>query len=306
MLKSLDNVIGQEIELGTVEVTTAELRAYGAAVGDAVIETADAGQAAPLGFMLALRRGPQPDVDLLDGTVSVHAGHVITSRRPLIVPGAYVVRARLADVFEKNGRSGPLTVVVRQVDIGTADGAPVATVEDQQIVRWRRVNTEAGAARPANQTVPATPPAEIASFSRRADPTVPPDLDVGSEIEERCTAPDAPAIARYAGRLAGGESLFTDVRYARSLGYADVIVPGPLLSAMLERFLRRRYSGLALRRLAVTFRVSVIAAEPITLAAVVIEQRWHDAHMAIVCDLSIENSDGERAALGTAELTTTD
>ena len=97
--------------------------------------------------------------------------------------------------------------------------------------------------------------------------------------------------------------MFTDSAFARALGYADVIVPGPLQSALLEAFLHEYLPGWTLGRLSLTFRVSLIAGEPITLAAVVVEHVLERGAAMLVCDLSLENRDGERAALGLAELT---
>ena len=96
--------------------------------------------------------------------------------------------------------------------------------------------------------------------------------------------------------------VYGDRRVAQRLGYADVIVPGPLQSALLESFLRRRLRGWTLHRLSLTFRVSLIAHEPIVLSAVVVEHEDSTHPSTLLCDLSLENRDGERAAVGTAEL----
>lgn len=304
MLTVPRELIGRDIDLGSVDVSVDRLRQYAAAVGDDILSRGP-WHVAPLGFVLALRGGPLPAVELPANTVSVHGGHAITSHRALIAPGVYRLQARVAGVFDKNGRSGPLTVIARRAEIRAADGSLVATVDDQQIVRWR--------AEPAAPLPPIPAPREDALHSE-ADETLHAaasaepaaggsDLEVGALVAlQRRSAPSASAIATYAQNLAGGEPMFTDSAFARALGYTDVIVPGPLQSALLEAFLRERLPGWTLRRLSLTFRVSLIAREPISLAAVVVEHAPQRSGAMLVCDLWLENGDGERAALGLAEL----
>ena len=298
MLALPSDLLGRDVDLGTVEVTPDRLRAYAAAVGDRAAGR-EPFREAPLGFALALRGGPVPEVDLPADTISVHGGHVITAHHPLTAPRGYALRARVTDVFEKSGRSGPLIVIVRRAEIRASDGALVATVDDQQIVRWRP---------PDPAGLPAVPAAgrvrqrrADARSDRRADA---PDLEVGGLVAlQHRRAPSATAIATYARSLGGRAPLFTDRTFARSLGYADVIVPGPLQSALLEALVRQWLPGWTLHRLSLTFRLSLTAREPIALSVVVIEHRRHRAATALVCDLSLENRDGERAALGMVELT---
>lgn len=297
MLTLPRDLLGREVDLGTVDVSVEGIRRYATTVGDHTLAAGPCREA-PLGFALALRGGPAPDVDLAPDTVSVHAGHVITAHRPLVAPARYTVRARISDVFEKSGRSGPLTVIARCADIRATDGSVVTTVEDQQIVRWRR----------SGPLVPTGAPAMHGDVDQRREEQGSErggelELEVGTQLgPEHRRAPDAGEIAAYAASLGGRAPMFTDRAFARGLGYADVIVPGPLQSALLEAMLRRRLPGWELRRLAVTFRMSMTAYEPIALAMVVVERHLRRDYTVVIGDLSLENRDGERAALGTAEL----
>jgi len=320
MLTLPPGLLGRDIELGAVEVTPEQIRAYAESTGDVALAAGPCA-VAPLGYALTLR-GPVPEVALEADTVSVHAGHTITAPRPLTAPGTYTVRARLAEVFEKSGRSGPLTVIVRQTAIHGDDGSLTVTVEDRQIVRWHRGSPlpqgegqGEGIGKPA-----ATAQQEARLRERKPSLSADDDgsdasdsgdaaghageLEVGAVLgPERRPAPGPEAIALYADSLGGRESLFVDPGFARSLGYPDVIVPGPLQSALMEAMLRRRLAGWTLRHLSMTFRISVIANEPIAMATVVIERLRQGDRGTLICDLSLENRDGERAALGTAELT---
>ncbi|MGH7789578.1 MAG: hypothetical protein ACRERC_22090 [Candidatus Binatia bacterium] len=293
MLRVPPGLLGRDIELGTVDVTRDLIRDYGRAVCDPELAAGPCDRA-PLGLALALRGGPQPEVELSPQTLSVHAGHHITIERPLTAPGRYQIRTRLADVFEKSGRSGALTVVVRRASIVAEDGAVHALVEDQQIVRWQRAAAPQPA-QPADDGGRAT--AHERSAAARHEP------EVGDQIGfERRPAPDADAVRHYSAWVGGGEQLFVDREFAHSLGYRNVIVPGPVQSALLEALLRRALPAWELRRLSATFRLSLIAAEPITLRAVVVEHHVRPDGPRLICDLAIENSDGDRAAIGSAEL----
>jgi acyl dehydratase len=295
MLILPDDLVGRDVELGTTEVTPERIRRYALAIGDHGLAAGPCGSA-PLGFALALRGVPTPEVELAPDMVSMHGGHVIAAEHPLTAPATYSIRARISDVFEKNGRSGPLCVIARRVQVRSADGAVAATVQDHQIVR-RRPSVGSRVV----ETAPRSGVQPDSGDSLRPDwgePEV--GRLVGAELRQ---APAAEFIAAYADSLGEqGPSFFTDRADARSLGYGDVIVPGPLLSALLEMMLRRHLQEWELRRLALTFRRSVVAGEPIALAAVVVERHLDSRGALLVCDLSLENGDGERAVLGAAEL----
>jgi len=295
MLILPDALVGRDVEFGTTEVTPERIRRYALAIGDHGLAAGPC-RSAPLGFALALRGVPAPEIELAPDTVSMHGGHVIAAERPLSAPATYTIQARISDVFEKNGRSGPLCVIARRVQIRSADGTVAATVQDHQIVR-RRPSSGSRVVEPAPRS--GVQPDNGDSLPRdRSEPEV--GRLVGAEHR---LAPAAEFIAAYADSLGEhGPSFFTDRADAHSLGYGDVIVPGPLLSALLEMMLRRHLQEWELRRLALTFRRSVVAGEPIALAAVVVERHLDSSGALLVCDLSLENADGEQAMLGAAEL----
>ena len=284
MIRSTQTPVGETVDLGSVEIGPAVVESYWRSIG---LPESTSREHLPLGLALALRGGPTPGIELETGTVSFHAGHTIIAHQPF-VSSTYRVRARISDIFEKSGRSGPLTVVVRSAELCREDDAPVVAIREQQIARW---NTAGGAAHPTHAGV-----ASDQRASQGADDLI----DVGATIGvERRPAPTAAVVRAYGASLGGGEPFFSDAAFARGLGFADVIVPGPMQSALFEALLARNLPGWRLAELSLTFRVSVIAGETIVMSAMVVEM---DEIGAVVVDLTLENSSGERAATGTARL----
>lgn len=288
MIRSAQARVGETVDLGAVEVDAAVVQRYWQSIGIASPSTV---RQLPLGLALALRGGPSPGVELDPATVSFHAGHTIVVHRPFIAGQRYARRARIAEVFEKSGRSGPLTVIVRTAELYDYAGAVVVAIREQQIARWRR---EVDAVRGDDH-----PGAPVEAAGGAADRS----LEIGSMIAvERRRAPSAETVQAYGSSLGGDEPFFRDVDFARRLGFADVIVPGPVQSALLEDLLTRNLPAWDLSELSLTFRVSVIADELIALTAMVID--LSDDQDRLVADLTLENSRGERAATGTARLRT--
>jgi acyl dehydratase len=130
-----------------------------------------------------------------------------------------------------------------------------------------------------------------------------PTFDVGDLIgpQQRC-CPAAERVRAYAERHDTREALFVDPAFAARLGYRDVIVPGPMQTAFLEQLLRQHFRGWHLEQLAATFRISVVTGDTITMSGVVTEVHHQSDGVRVVCELLIENGDGERATTGQATL----
>ncbi len=291
MIRSLQTAIGETVDLGWVAADPGAAQRFWRIAG---LPSPDAGSGLPLGVALALRGGPIPAVELAPDTISFHAGHTLSLRRPFVPDRRYRVLARIAEVFEKSGRSGPLTVIARTAELCDDREAVVVAIREQQIARWRGEVTVTAPRSRASRASEVRP--EDESAERSMD-----DLDIGSTIGVlRRRAPDARIVSGYAGSLGGREPFFDDPQFARGLGFTDVIVPGPIQSALFEGLLMSRLPGWDLTELSLSFRVSVIVDEPITLSALVIE--LSPEHDRLLADLTLENSSGERAAVGTATL----
>jgi acyl dehydratase len=127
-------LIGQAVDLGTITVTREMIHVYAASVDDHDTLAGDCLTAPPT-FFLSLRRGMTPEVTLPPDSVSMYGGHDLIFHRAIRAGKTYCVRARLADVYEKSGRSGPLTIIVREALAATLDGTPVIEIVERQIIR---------------------------------------------------------------------------------------------------------------------------------------------------------------------------
>jgi acyl dehydratase len=130
------DLLGREVDLGTITVTPAMIAAYATAVGD-VSALAEPLDEAPPTFCLALRRGMTPEIQLPPDMFGVYGGHDLEFHHPLRAGACYRITGRVTDVYEKIGRSGTLMVVVREATIRDDSGQLAARIVERQIVRRR-------------------------------------------------------------------------------------------------------------------------------------------------------------------------
>jgi acyl dehydratase len=129
-----EGLLGREINLGSVTVTPDMIASYARSVADEATLAGPVDEAPPT-FCLAVRGGMIPEVSLPPDVFGVYGGHDLEFHRPIRAGHVYTVSARLADVYEKSGRSGALTVVVREVVIKDESGQAVARITERQILR---------------------------------------------------------------------------------------------------------------------------------------------------------------------------
>jgi hydroxyacyl-ACP dehydratase HTD2-like protein with hotdog domain len=269
---------------------------YAHAVGD----TPAVADEAPPTFCLSMRRGMTPEVTLPPDMFGVYGGHDLEFHHPIRAAEQYRISGKIADLYEKIGRSGTLTVVVREAAIRDNRGNVAARIVERQIVRQRP-----GTVAPAATLKTSLPVlgedsevGDVAAVNRLGT-----DFDLGHELGPwRRATPSAAVIARYAATADIPEPLFTNASAARGLGYRGVVVPGPMLAAFMEQFVRRELAGWRIERLSATFRVPTITGDTIALSGVITERHELTDGERIVADLIIEHGDGERAVTGTATL----
>lgn len=251
---------------------------------------------APLSFALALRRDHGPGASISPRAFAIHGGHDIQDHSPIVVGETYVVSGSIERVFAKTGRSGILTIIERRVWIRDVRGPLAVEMTDRQIVRWRpdvdqpstsRDGTSSGAHELTHQE----------EFASRGSE---PPLDVGDPLEPLLhPGVSAPQISAWADALRDREVLFHDRSEARRLGYDDLVVPGPMQSAVVDCWLRQAAPAWRPRRIHMTFRQSLLAGQPLRIDAVVVDTEADRRTL----DILIRNSgSGDTTAAGTVEL----
>jgi len=139
------DLLGREVEAGTFSVSAEDIRAFAEAVGDLnplYLEPEVARRAgypgviAPPTFCMQLRGSRMlPEVPLEPGVVGLHAGQEIDFHDEIYAGQTYTVTAKVTEVYEKTGRSGPMGVIVREMEIKDRSGKKVVVLRERQIVR---------------------------------------------------------------------------------------------------------------------------------------------------------------------------
>ncbi len=145
MIKVDPQLLGKEFALGTFVITVQDIRTFAEAVGDRnplYLDPAAAREAgypdviAPPLFCLQMRGDRRfPEVELEPGFVSLNGGQELELYDDLCAGQSYTATAKLAEVYEKTGRSGPLGVIVREVTIKDVDGRTIIRMRERQMIR---------------------------------------------------------------------------------------------------------------------------------------------------------------------------
>ncbi len=142
------------------------------------------------------------------------AGGQLELRAPLVVGDAVERTSTVANVVEKEGRSGRLVFVTVEHEVRRA-GAPEPAIVERQDIVYRE------AARPGDPAPAPTPAPTDAAFTRRI-------------------APDAVLLFRYSALTFNGHRIHYDRRYATEVeGYPGLVVHGPLIATLLVDLVAR-------------------------------------------------------------------
>ncbi len=281
-------------EIDRVDVTADQVDAFiRCAQSPAAPAPAEKPLQAPLTFALALRRGHGPDVTISPDAFAIHGGHDIVRHAPIEIAQSYAIRGRIERVFEKTGRSGPMKIVERYVRIETETGSIATEIRDRQIVRWRPTAKAQVSAAHSKATKPHS---EVTTdFGGTGQSSE--HFDVGDTLGPMTRrGPTGPEISSWANSLRDRETLFHDKQASVDLGYADLVVPGPMQSAFIDFWLRDLMPEWELQNLSMTFRQSLIAGDPLRITAVVVDE----SATTRTLDITVENaSSNELTSSGT-------
>ena len=139
------SVVGVEVDVGTFTVTLDEIIAFAQAVGEtnplfsddeAARRQGFRGVIAPPTFYCVFRLAPGLDPKVTFGNTGFNAGQHCEFPEPVQAGDTITVRAKIADVYAKTGRTGTMVFVVRETSYYNQDGRLVARVEQSQVRRF--------------------------------------------------------------------------------------------------------------------------------------------------------------------------
>ena len=128
------------------------------------------------------------------------------------------------------------------------------------------------------------------------------EIEIGDEIGPLTYTPTMEAIQRYATVVRMVDQRFLSQEVAQQRGFQQPIVPGPLSTTLLVRMLTDYFSGWRLQTFNVSFRTPVRHGDTLTFWGTVTQKDEHEETPTIHCDLVVENTNGDRALVGTATL----
>ncbi len=128
------------------------------------------------------------------------------------------------------------------------------------------------------------------------------EIEIGDEIGPVSYAPTIEDIQRYASVVRMVDRRFLSQEVAQQRGFQQPIVPGPLSSTFLVRILMEHFSGWRLQTFAISFRTPIRHGDSLSFWGTVTQKEEQQGSATVHCDVIVENSNGDRAIVGTATL----
>ncbi len=129
--------VGLEFDTAEFEVTEADIVSFSRAVGETDPRFLDPAhpdfQAPPTFSSRFVSRRVLPEAFPHIGSRGFDAGKAVTCHGPVRAGHRLVAHSKIADVYEKTGRSGPMVFIVHRMDFTNQDGELLSTVD------WRMV-----------------------------------------------------------------------------------------------------------------------------------------------------------------------
>ena len=143
-LKYDRDVIGVEVEVGSLTITRDQIRKYCEVVGETNSLYTDDGAAkegrfgeiiAPTGLLQTMHLAQGLDAKVEFGNTGFHAGQRMEFFEPIRVGDIVTARAQVKEVYEKTGRSGSMVFTVTLVTYRNQRGEPVMAMEHSFVRR---------------------------------------------------------------------------------------------------------------------------------------------------------------------------
>jgi acyl dehydratase len=133
--------VGMEFPIKTLEVEKGAIRKFAEAIGDENPQYHDEEYArarygrlvAPPTFITTLTMGLGGDVKWDFGRVGLHGGEEYEYFKPIKAGDTLTCKTRVADIYEKQGRKGPMAFMVIESRVTNQDGELVAKMKRTRI-----------------------------------------------------------------------------------------------------------------------------------------------------------------------------
>lgn len=138
------SVIGQEVEVGSFEVTAEQIKAYCDAIGEtSPLYTDEAiakdgpygGIIAPPGLVLTISLAGGPNANVKFGNTAFHGGERIEPLGVIRAGDRLTAKTHVKEVYEKTGRTGGMAFEVRRTIWRNQNDEPVVATESTLVRR---------------------------------------------------------------------------------------------------------------------------------------------------------------------------
>jgi acyl dehydratase len=137
------SILDVEYDMGTYEITEEDIIRFSKAHqevnpvfydAEAAAESRHGGLIAPPAFFnqVVLPEG-YPDIKIEHGSLELFAGQELEQNRPMRPGDVITVKSKIADVYEKTGRSGKMVFMVREATYTDQKGEVVAVVRSTML-----------------------------------------------------------------------------------------------------------------------------------------------------------------------------
>lgn len=290
--------IGEVIGRYTFAVSAERIRRYAGVLDDLSLEDslvhrddlAERYSKAPATFFAALDplelklMSHDRGLDLLPHrrTGGGNAFNEIEYDRPIRAGDVITVEVAYTEIYEKQGRSGPLLFRVRRNVLTDAAGERVATAHSAHVYAFEVPGYE--------------PPDRTGRAAANAD-----DGDLGEELPPLVRIPTTETLVRYAAAADDYAPLHFDQDYARTRGYDTVIVHGFLKAGYMDALLASWAGPDAfVKRFRAEYRGPDYPGHPITARGRVIRSFETGGRDAAEVELWTERADGSISTRGAA------
>jgi acyl dehydratase len=294
------SVVGKEFDAGTFSVTREAIARYASAVGEtnplfydeeAAGKTRYGGIIAPptfynsfpivIGFGLEISYG-----------LSYYAGQKCQLSQPMRPGDTISARGKIADVFEKTGRSGRMLFIVREVSYWNQRGEKVAVVETSSVQIKGRIRLKKS-------------PESIASLSTgRSAPSTFDAVELGDEIGPLVKKPTREQVLDFMAvsgdRREGRPSRITSEEVAKRDGLEGTIVHPHMVAAFLSQMLTDWLPEGQIKNLDVSYRGQARHGDTLKCKGIVTGKYQTEEGNWLEGDLFVEAPHGRRPFVGRA------